>query len=261
MPPIVCFIDDSAFELEVFSRNIIPVGVGLEFVLGSTYEEVRHKIGSRYPCLFLLDLYGRDPNLPPARLPSLDDLAAESLNLKSLPEVYAGLEDHPGDKVNEYLKRLFHVVDGWRRLFYRASRQAGQNINYGLNNLAAVRRDFPGTAAVGYTRKSLIMDAVDVIKAGMDGLALKPDGPDDQAIQQATADSARALLAAWAEVISKCQAEHRKDLSLKLYQADLGPDVPRLSKPETLSSAAQDLLGQRDLDFLRAGIEGSFFVG
>lgn len=260
MWPVFCFIDDSPFELEVFTRNIIPAGTGIEFILGSTYEETRTKVKDRYPSLFLLDLYGRDPALPPARLPSWEELAAEAGALKPLADVYSGLVDYPGDKVNEFLKRLFHVVDGWRRLFYRASRQAGQNINYGMSNLAAVRRDYPGAAAIGYTRKSLIMDAVEVMTAGIDGLSLKPDGPDDSSIHRATRVAAPGLLAHWAAVVTRCQAAYLKDLALQLYESAMGPEVSWLAHPEKLSPQAVKVLGPDRIKFLTVAAEWAFFV-
>ena len=52
MPPIVCFIDDSPFELEIFRECFIPAAPGLEFVIGSDYAQVKAELGDRQPCLF-----------------------------------------------------------------------------------------------------------------------------------------------------------------------------------------------------------------
>ena len=142
--PIFCFIDDSSFELDVFRNHIAPAAPGIEFILGSTYGEVREALGSRHPCLFLLDLYGSDESMGAPVIPSLDELQAEAAGFKTLEQVYEGLDDFPGDKTNEFLKRLFNIANSWRLLFYRASRKAGQNVNYGLDNLSQARARLSG---------------------------------------------------------------------------------------------------------------------
>ena len=67
MRPIFCFIDDSPFELEVFSRNIVPAAPEIEFILGSTYKQIQTELEDRYPVLFLLDLYGLETRGVPHR--------------------------------------------------------------------------------------------------------------------------------------------------------------------------------------------------
>jgi len=261
MRPIFCFIDDSPFELEVFSQHIPVAAPGLEFILGSTYEEVRKKLGDRYPCLFLLDLYGRDPDLVSPGLPPREDLEARIQGHGSLQEVYAGLDDFPGDKINEFLKRLFHLVDPWRQLFYYASRAAGQNIKYGLGNLAAARREFPAAAAVAYTRKSIIHDAVEVLAAGIDGLNLKPDGPDDEAIRQATAAAAPRLLETWSNQVTQSFTNYLQRLVLLLVKSGGDVEVPSLSSPDRLSAEVKETLGPGEMNFLRTAAAWWSYTG
>ncbi|MEW6267036.1 MAG: hypothetical protein AB1641_28515 [Thermodesulfobacteriota bacterium] len=261
MRPVFCFIDDSRFELDVFSQNIIPAGLGLEFVLGSTYEEVKAALGVRYPCLFVLDLYGRDPGLAEPEIPALPELQSEVSLCGTLEHVYEGLDDYAGDKTNEYLKRLFHLSDGWRRLFYRTSRRAGQSIRYGLHNLIAVRREYPAAAAVAYTRKSLIMDAVEILAAGVDGLDLKPDGPTDKEIRRVTVLAASSLLAAWSNLVTKRFTNYLNGLIVLLLGTGLTADAAKLKRPDTMSDQARELLGPADLDFLRTAVNWWEFTG
>ncbi|MDY6851576.1 MAG: hypothetical protein SV487_05830 [Thermodesulfobacteriota bacterium] len=261
MLPIVCFIDDSPFELEVFERNIIPASSGMEFILGSTYDEVRRELEERYPCLFLLDLYGRDSTMAAPGIPSREEMESEIKSFASLDSVYDGLDDFPGDKTNEFLKRLFHITDPWRRLFYQASRTAGQNIKYGLGNLAAAGRDFPATAKIAYTRKSTIMDTVEVLAAGIDGLNLKPDGPSDEAINQATASRAASLLEDWSGKVTQSFSNYLQSLVVLLVRSELSKDVPGLVNPDNLSGKAQDLLGPGEMSFLKTAADWWVYIG
>jgi hypothetical protein len=222
----------------------------MEVITGHTYGTVKEQLGDRHPCLFLLDLYGKDEKLGPVSIPPLEDLQKEAAAIEPLEEVYQGLDQFAGDQVNEYLKRLFHITDSWRRLFYRASRRSGQNINYGLRNLESAKRDFPAAAAVAYTRKSLIMDAVEVLKAGVDGLSLKPDGADDQAIRQNTALMAPQLLETWSELVTHRFALYLKDLVVLFLKSGLDSELPALIKPDTMSPEARAMLGPGDMSFI-----------
>lgn len=248
--PIFCFIDDSQFELNVFAENIAANIQDIDFVFGSNYEDVRNKLGDRYPCLFLLDLYGRDSDVE-HRIPSFKELENEVKSIRTLESVYNGLESFSGDITNEYLKRLFDLTDGWRQLFFKASRTAGQNINYGLNNYESARRDYPAAAMIAYTRKSLITDAVEVLHAGMDGVTLKPGGASDKDIGEATAASAENLIEAWSAFVTNRFNIYIKDLIILLIRSGLDSDLPNLAHPDKLSDAAQALLGPGDMKFVQ----------
>ena len=179
MRRIICFIDDSDFEHDLVRNEIAPSSPELTFIQAHTFEEARDFLGQEIPVLFLLDLWGQDADVKQPEMTSRRDLEMQVAGFKSLEEVFEGLEDFPGDKANEYLKRLFTVVDGWRRLFEDVCNRIGQNRKYGLANLEQARQHYPGVPGVFYTRKSLISDAVAMFHAGADGLFIKPTARDD----------------------------------------------------------------------------------
>jgi DNA-binding NarL/FixJ family response regulator len=127
----------------------------------------------------LLDLWGQDPEVKTPYLTPREELNRKISEFKTLDMVYDGLEDFQGDRTNEYLKRLFTIIDSWRNLFEDVCARIGQNRRYGLENLRQARKYYPGIPAVFYTRKSLINDAVSMSQAGSDGLFIKPTGRDD----------------------------------------------------------------------------------
>ncbi|MFH1091588.1 MAG: hypothetical protein V1742_08455, partial [Pseudomonadota bacterium] len=110
----------------------------------------------------------------------------------------------------------------------------------------------PAAAAVGYTRKSLITDAVQVLAAGIDGLNLKPHGPSDEAIHQATAKAAPGLLEAWARAVDRSFNSYLQRLMVSLLKSGLGREASYLSDPDRLSTAAGAVLGPKNFAFLRA---------
>lgn len=202
MRPVFCFIDDSKFELDLFQRVFPVEAPGIEFILGSTYEEVREKIGDRYPALFILDLYGQDESID-SSIPEQAELANEISKFPGLESVYEGLSALPDDvRTNEFLKRLFHLTDAWRNLFANTLWKSGQSIKYGLGNHRQARKDFPLTPTTAYTRKSMIPDAVKAFQAGMDGLSLKPDAGSDDEIYEKTKEKAEELIKNWSEIVS-----------------------------------------------------------
>ena len=217
-------------------------------------------MGTASLACFLLDLYGRDPDLP-SGMPSKEELEKAMAGFSGLDDVYRGLDDFPGDKTNEFLKRLFHLADGYRRMFYSAARQAGQNLKYGLGNLELARRDYPAASAVAYTRKSVIWDAVEAVGAGVDGFFLKPDGPGDDAIRQATKDTAPELMADLAETVTIRFTTHLKNLAPLLAQSGLSNEITNLSTPDLLSDAANNVLGQGDIIFLQTAAEWWNYTG
>jgi DNA-binding NarL/FixJ family response regulator len=179
MKPIVCFIDDSRFEHDLVCHEIVPVATDLEFVQAYTFDEAVDRLDHRAPALFLLDLWGQDPEVFKPYLTSIDELRTRVAGFPTLEQVYKGLDEFEGDLNNEYLKRLFAVVDCWRNLFEDVCNRIGQNRKYGLANLDQARLHYPKTPAVFYTRKSLIHDAVAMFKAGANGLFIKPTGSND----------------------------------------------------------------------------------
>lgn len=195
MKPIICFIDDSEFEHDLVLNEIAHQTTEVEFLTAYTFDEARAALKSSVPSLFLLDLWGQDPALTTPAITPKGALEEQAMRIPDLESVFDGLEDFKGDRNNEYLKRLFRIVDGWRDLFEAACARVGQNRKYGLSNLKKAREYYPETPAVFYTRKSLISDAVAMIRAGCDGLFIKPTGPDDPQTRRLTREYAPDLLA------------------------------------------------------------------
>ncbi|MFO7784916.1 MAG: hypothetical protein ACQET7_01590 [Thermodesulfobacteriota bacterium] len=194
MKPVICFIDDSDFEHELVRREIAPRAERYAFVQAATFDEAAERLGRRSPDLFLLDLWGQDPDVTSPVITPKADLLEEATRIPDLDSVFHGLDEFPGDRNNEYLKRLFRIVDGWRTLFEGACAGIGQNRKYGLANLKRARERYPGVPAVFYTRKSLISDAVAMFHAGCDGLFIKPTGRDDEETRRLTREYAPRLL-------------------------------------------------------------------
>jgi DNA-binding NarL/FixJ family response regulator len=200
--PAICFIDDSDFEHDLVRAEIAPQSESHAFVQAHTFEEAEERLGPAAPSLFLLDLWGQDPDVPEPVITPLETLQERAAAIPDLESVYQGLDAFPGDRNNEYLKRLFRIVDGWRNLFEAACAGVGQNRKYGLRNLALARERYPGVPAVFYTRKSLISDAVAMLRAGCDGLYIKPTGADDEETRRLTRAYAPELLEALHRVMS-----------------------------------------------------------
>ena len=179
MNPIICFIDDSDFEHELVRDDIAPCAPGMSFVQGYTFDEIMGLMGDKMPALFLLDLWGQDPDVKEPYITPKAELEKDIDRFKTLDSVFEGLNEFQGDRINLYLKRLFTIVNNWRNLFEEVCNRIGQNRKYGLINLRLARELFPGTPAVFYTRKSLINDAAAMFQAGADGLFIKPTGKDD----------------------------------------------------------------------------------
>jgi len=193
MKPIICFIDDSTFEHDLVRNEIAPLAPDLEFIQAYTFDEAKDELGSRVPALFLLDLWGKDADVKEPYLFPKEELKRKLANFPNLDHVYEGLDDFKGDITNEYLKRLFAIVDNWRSLFKEVCDRIGQNSKYGLSNLLEVRKYYPEVPAVFYTRKSLINDAVDMFRAGADGLFIKPTGTNDAETRRLTREYASHL--------------------------------------------------------------------
>jgi DNA-binding NarL/FixJ family response regulator len=192
--PIICFIDDSDFEHDLVRSEIAPSFPEIRFIQTYTFDQMRRELRDQQPDLFLLDLWGQDPLVKEPFLTPKDELEKCLAGFNTLDQVYKGLETFPGDKANEYLKRLFIIVDSWRRLFEGVCDRIGQNRKYGLTNLRAARDHYPGVPAVFYTRKSLINDALALFQAGADGLFIKPTGNDDDETRRLTREYAPELV-------------------------------------------------------------------
>ena len=194
MKPVICFIDDSGFEHDLVKYEIAPSAPDLEFVQAYTFAETEDLLAAGKPSLFLLDLWGQDEDVGEPYLTPMDELKNKTADFPTIDQVYGGLDSFQGDINNEFLKRLFAIVDCWRKLFEDACDRIGQNSRYGLFNLRQARRMYPHIPAVFYTRKSLINDAVAMFKAGADGLFIKPTGYNDDDTRRLTREYAPRFL-------------------------------------------------------------------
>jgi len=183
MKDIICFIDDSPFEHELVKNIIAPAAPDIEFVQAYTFEEMRVLLDGRSPSLFLLDLWGQDKEVKDPYILPKEEVKKMADALPSLEDIYSNLEKQD---FNEYLRRIFSIVDGWRKIFETVCSKIGQNRKYGLRNLMMVRKYYPDVPAVIYTRKSLIWDAVAVFNAHADGIFIKPTGVDDDDTRRLT---------------------------------------------------------------------------
>ena len=205
MKPIIVFIDDSKFEHDMVREEVAPCAPDYEFVHTTTFEEAMKVLGKRVPALFLLDLWGQDEAVQEPFITSKKELEKKIAGFPNLDQVYKDLDSFEGDVHNEYLKRLFSIVDSWRSLFETVCDRIGQNRKYGLSNLRQVRAHYPDVPAVFYTRKSLINDAVAMLNAGADGLYIKPTGYNDSETRHLTRTFAPRLMDALKGIIESKQ--------------------------------------------------------
>jgi hypothetical protein len=204
--PVYCFIDDSPFELELF-KDVIEIRFpGILFIYASTYAECHSQLDKQklYPSLFILDLYGREGQLTNVNIPQKEMLEAQIANIPSLDTVYKGLDKYEGDnnlQANEFLKRLFAILNEWRNLFSDQCANLDQGSQYGINNLLHVRKYYPTVTAVMYTRKGLFADAVKLSRHNSDGIFIKPSGTTDEKIYAETRNQVNSLMDGWNECI------------------------------------------------------------
>jgi len=194
LKPVLCFIDDAAFELENFRAHAAGAFQRLEVVCASSFDEARQALDGRRPLCFLLDLYGGDENCQPA-LPDpgrLEELVAAPAPVAWL---YQDMDQDgdPGERGNHFLRRLHSRIMAWQAAFDVACASLGQGAHYGLANLAAAREHRPWAACLAYSRKAQYQDAAEFMAAGGDGVLQKPQGADERAIAAATKEAAGEL--------------------------------------------------------------------
>ena len=168
------------------------------------------------------------------------------------------MSDFPGDKTNEYLKRpvpsdrlletsVFIVFPSGRTKHRIWSVQSGS----GPEGLSFC----PPRSAT--TRKSMIVDAVELWEARADGLFLKPDGPSDQAIHQATARTAADLVEKWGRIVAGRLNSYYQEVAVKLYRAGLGRDLSLDSLLKNMPDEVRGKLEPLEIRFFQAA--GSWF--
>ena len=204
--PVYCFIDDSSWERELFHNAIELRFSKIQFICVSTYRDCQQQLEKQklYPSLFILDLYGREGQRTGVKIPQKEQLLVQINNIPNIDAVFKGLEKFTVNKdllVNEYLKRLFAIVNEWRNLFSIQCANLDQGSQFGINNLTNVRRDYPGVAAVMYTRKGLFTDATKLSQYDCNGIFIKPTGFTDEEIYEETKSQADTLMDKWNECI------------------------------------------------------------
>ncbi len=207
--PVYCFIDDSPFELKLF-RNVIETRFpGIHFIYASTFDECHSQLIelNLYPSLFILDLYGREGTQEDVRIPHKELLEERIDKIPNLNVAYDGLEKFNYDKnlqANEFLKRLFSILNEWRNLFSDQCANLDQGSLFGINNLQSVRQNYSSVTAVMYTRKGLFTDAVILSQHNCDGIFIKPPGATDEDIYAETEKQTENLMDNWNECIRNC---------------------------------------------------------
>ena len=188
MPALFCFIDDAAFELDMFRENAARAFGEARFVYAHTFEQALADMGGKEPCCFLLDLYGADPKTRP-RLPLEEELADRLHDRINTGELFEGAKAS-GEGANLFLRKLHGLVARRQEAFGFAAGCLGQSSAFGLENLAKARKNFPLAAALAYSRKALYKDAAGFMAAGGDGVLQKPQGNSEQDIALATRQKA-----------------------------------------------------------------------
>lgn len=241
--PVYCFIDDFSFELRLFKDVFEPITPEIYFVYANTFLDCQRQLDqqSLYPSLFILDLYGREGKRTDVRIPTPDMVAAQVNDIPHIDSVFSGLETFSGDKdrqVNEFLKRLFAIVNIWRNLFAEQCASLDQGRSYGTGNLKQARSVYPFAAAVMYTRKGLFSDAVEVQRYECEGIFIKPMGTSDSEIYAETKSQANHLLSAWHESV---RARYARVLE---RSAALDPRVRELA--ECFSFTQREISGSQE---------------
>ncbi len=210
--PVYCFIDDSPFELKLFKDVIETRYPDIQFIYANTYAECKSQLAELilYPSLFILDLYGREGLQKKINIPQKAFLEAQIKDIPNLDVAYDGLEKYDSDKglqANEFLKRMFSILNKWRELFSDQCANLDQGSQYGINNLLRVREDYPTVTAVMYTRKGLFTDAVKLSLYNFAGIFIKPSGLNDEEIYAETKNQADSLMDGWNKCVKKdyCQ--------------------------------------------------------
>ena len=216
--PIFCFIDDAKFELDNFRENAARAFERVEIVYATDFEQTVNLIDKRPVLCFLLDIYGTDPDQKRPRLLGASTLAKKLGQPAGLDDLYQGLDPKDPERNNLFLRRLYGQVEAWQGAFLLACASLGQGRAYGTANLHQARQRYAHAAALGYSRKALYADAVDMSLLGADALLQKPQGKDDAAIAQATRDMAPRLAQAAYDAV---------DDRLKAVVAPPGPDPVR----------------------------------
>ncbi|NOX64343.1 MAG: hypothetical protein GXO85_00765 [Chlorobi bacterium] len=232
--PIYCFIDDSSFEIGLFHEIFQPSFPEIEFLCTSTFDECKKLLDARnlYPSLFILDLYGRSGNRVSSTIPSKTEIQTKVNSFNTLEDVYHNLDYNDPNITNEYLKRLFSILDSWRNLFADVCYSLDQGREYGISNLQSAREYYPLSAAVIYTRKAMLTDAAEIFNQDCDGIFIKPMGSNDDEIKNETKAQLNTLISSWNEIVRnkyvKVFENISKEVIINTGNSGLNPSISSL---------------------------------
>lgn len=166
--PLICFIDDSAKERELFEEVFGSDDGAFRVICAETFEEARSAIEEldEMPDLFVLDLY-----FPTGEK---TDVTVESIGPITLPD----------DKCD--LTQAFLNVETAHNRFREIRDALGQSPAGGLKLIERVQDSYPGVPMVTYTRKGTIEEAEQARRAGARRVLQKPSGEDWEATRRLT---------------------------------------------------------------------------
>jgi hypothetical protein len=269
MNPLVCFIDDSGFELENFRKNAAWAFAKVEFVYAKTFEQALSQAGEGVVIGFLLDIYGNYPSEKPA--PGFDRKRYFSEAPQGFDPARLVQRFYPKDSeaVNGFLRGLYYQVQAWQVFFAKTASDLGQSRAYGLSNLEKASRAFPWAACLAYSRKALYLDGAKMSRAGAMMVLQKPQGSDESEIARKTRKAAPDLALSLYQSVNKRLIAGASPLALKLALLEKGKyhdlvqaisrGVGRLADPlesrvsQKAADIAHDLSQAKDVPELEPG--------
>ncbi|KIX11932.1 hypothetical protein [Dethiosulfatarculus sandiegensis] len=216
MKPLICFVDDSGFELENFKKNAAWAFSKVDFIYAKTFEQAVSQVNNKVVIGFLLDIYGKIPSGKP---PSGFD---RKRYFSEAPQAFDPVElvrnNFPKDseQVNGFLRGLYNQVQSWQVFFNRTAGDLGQSRAYGLANLEKASQKYPWAASLAYSRKALYLDGVKMSRAGAMMVLQKPQGLDDADIARKTRKAGPDLAHALYQAVNRRLIAKASPLGLRL---------------------------------------------
>jgi CheY-like chemotaxis protein len=158
---LICFIDDSADERDLFQQVFGCDDGAFSVITAESFEEARTLLGEtdQIPALFVLDLY----------FPT--DANPESMSVDKIGPVTL-----PGDEGD--LIKAWHNVGIAQKRYNEIRDAQGQSPRGGLRLIVQVQEAFPGIPIITYTRKGTVEEAEAARRTGARRVLQKPSGID-----------------------------------------------------------------------------------
>jgi CheY-like chemotaxis protein len=171
----ICFLDDSPAELETFTELFCD-GFRITTVLvdrpGTALAAVSAKLKGQRPDLFALDLYYPQSDNAPRELRAGTVLEA-CRQVAAIADAAAKLPGEFSEPI-KLLKESHDLVAESRRLLQLFCDELNQSPEAGVRVLLELRRKYPNTPKVFYSRKATVEDFKSALAAGATDLLLKP---------------------------------------------------------------------------------------